>query len=237
MAILLTCSCARGKATKDSCLDLAVIIKNIKDKEKIRKFFNRLTKTEKSFMTLKKVGAYSHIDLNVTDGMIKPKHRGWTSGPDNFELEIGNVFRYYVLLFDRNKYFEKLRKKWIPYYNEKLRRKRLLEVKIFCMNSLSHVPLYVNRHLYFEAFDRLYNASQEFMQALFIKKRIYPLSYTKWIKEQYVEILKMPKLYDQIRDIIQIKNFESGEMAGKAAKLKKLVKEYLGFSKKEEGML
>ncbi len=65
------------------------------------------------------------------------------------------------------------------------------------------------------------------MQALFIKKRIYPISYDKWVKEQFVEILKMPKVYKKIVNIIQIKKLESGEIARKAKILKKLVEIYL----------
>lgn len=225
--ILLIRSCARGKATKDSCLDITLITKNIKNQDKIERKFNKLLKKEKAFLQLKKVGKFSHIDLLVRDGKPKIKKRDWTDGPDKYELEIGNTFIYVKVLFDKDNYFKKLRKKYVPYYSEKIRKKRLKEVKMYMLNNLAHIPLYIKRKLYFQAFDRLYNANQEFMQALFIKKRIYPIAYDKWIKEQFIEILKMPKLYKQIVDNIQIKKFESNEIAKKAKNLEKIAKKYL----------
>jgi len=225
--ILLMCSCARGKAVKDSCLDMGLIIKDMKDYEKIKNKTEKLNKSVKEFKELSKAGKYSHIGVYIATGKIKPDKRDWTSGPDEFELEIGNVFKYSIVLLDKNNYFKKLSKKYLPYYNWSLRKKRLAEVKMFCLNNLNHIPLYAKRKLYFQAFDRLYKANQEFMQALFIKKKIYPISYTKWVKEQFVEILKMPELYKKIVNIIQIKKFESNETARKAKSLKKLVKKYI----------
>ena len=219
--ILLIGSCARCKASKDSCLDLCVIVKNKHIKSVIKKF-ERLKNRIKEFKDVQNVGRFSQIDLEVTEAKFKPKERSWTSGPDSFELEIGNIFRYSVVLFDKNSYFKNLSKNYLPYYSEKLRKNRLNEVKKFLYNNLEHVPLYTKRKLYFQAFDRLYKASQEFMQAVFIKNKIYPIAYDKWVKEQYINILKMPKLYNQIVDIISIKNFEGVEILKKARKLKKL---------------
>lgn len=222
--VLLTNSCARGKATKDSCLDMEIIIKDLKDKNKFEKEFEKLTKTVDEFLTLKKVGKFSHIDLHFSDGNIKPKERDWTSGPDEFELVIGNLFIYSKCLYGE-KEFTKLKEKYIPYYDEKLRIKRLEEVKKYCLNNLNHIPIYVNRGLYFQAFDRLYKANQEFMQALFISKRIYPIAYDKWIKEQFFEILKIKEFYEVVRSNISIANIESDELQIKSEKLKKLVLE------------
>ncbi len=59
----------------------------------------------------------------------------------------------------------------------------------------------VDRGLYFQAFDRLYNAHQEFLQALFISRRTYPIVYNKWIHEQIVDILHLPELYESIKFI------------------------------------
>ena len=49
---------------------------------------------------LRRVGRYSHVDLDFVDGCFVPKTRGWTSGPDEFELEIGNTLVYSVLLWE-----------------------------------------------------------------------------------------------------------------------------------------
>ena len=56
-------------------------------------------------------------------------------------------------------------------------------VRRYCLNNLNHIPLYVNRASYFQAFDRPYNAIQEFLQALFIAYQTYPIAYAKWIRE------------------------------------------------------
>jgi predicted nucleotidyltransferase len=226
-SLVLICSCARGKAEKGSCVDIAVVIKDEKFHNAVRKSLDRAIKHMKETKELAKLGKYCHLDIEITTGKIQVEERDWCSGPDEFELEIGNYFAYGIILFDKNNYFKKLRNKWLPYYSEKLRKKRLKEVKNYCVNNLDHVFPYVKRKLYFQAFDRLYKATQEFMQALFIKKRVYPIAYDKWVKQQYVEILKMPELYKQIVNILSIENMESDEISIKAKKLKKLVEKYL----------
>ena len=65
---------------------------------------------------------------------------------------------YSVPLLETGDYFKRLRARWLPYYNERLRKERLAGVREFCLNNLGHIPLYVDRGLYFQAFDRLYNA-------------------------------------------------------------------------------
>lgn len=226
-SILLICSCARGKATKDSCVDMALIIDHQRNYKTIENKFERLLKSVKEFKDILKIGKYSHISVHITTGLEKPKPRDWTSGPDEYELEIGNIFKYSKLLFDRNNYFQRLSKRYLPYYSETLRKKRLNEVKKFMFNNLGHIQPYVARGLYFQAFRRLYDASREFLQALFIKRKVYPIAYDKWIKEQLVEILHEPKLYKEFVSLYEIKHLESNEMIEKAEKLKELAKKYL----------
>ncbi len=192
----------------------------------INKFKNIYPKIKK-FNDLRKIAKYSHIDLIVSDGKVEIRQRDWTSGPDAYELDIGNLFIYSVVLFDRNNYFKNLKKKYLPYYFEKLRKKRLSEVKKYLFNNLDHIPIYVKRKLYFQAFSRLYNASKEFLQAIFIKRKIYPISYDKWIKEQFVEILEEPKLYKDFVNLFEIRKLESDELIGKYKKLKESVEKYL----------
>ncbi len=226
-SILLIGSCARGKASKDSCLDVCIIVKTKSDIRKIETKFAKLCKKEKKFVKLSHVGKYSHIDLLVTDGIIKPAKRDWTTGPDEYEIILGNLFVYSYVLWDRKGYFKSLQKKYLPYYGEKLRIKRLKEVKKFMSNNLNHIPLYVERGLYFQAFNRLYDATHEFIQALFIKNKIYPISYHKWIKEQFVEILDEPKLYSELVNLHEVTHLESMELVKKARKLKSLSDKYL----------
>lgn len=84
----------------------------------------------------------------------------------------------------------------------------------------------MERGLYFQAFDRFYNAFQEFVQALFISRRTYPIAYDKWIREQMEEILNMPKLYRRLCELFETETFESSEIAEKTQGLTHLLEEY-----------
>ena len=89
-----------------------------------------------------------------------------------------------------------------------------------------HIPLYVNRGLHFQAFDRFYNAIGEFLQALFIAHRTYPIAYDKWIREQVEEILGLTELYRKLVKFFEITSFESQEIAAKAEDLAYLLNTY-----------
>jgi hypothetical protein len=119
-----------------------------------------------------------------------------------------------------------LKRQWLPYYAEPLRQQRLQRVRFYCLNNLHHIPLYLDRGLYFQSFDRLYNAYQEFLQALFISRRTYPIAYNKWIHEQIVDILHLPDLYRQLSHLFEIKHFESREMLEKARQVEQLLEQY-----------
>ncbi len=75
-------------------------------------------------------------------------------------------------------------------------------------------------------FDRLYNAYREFLQALFIARRTYPIAYNKWIREEVEEILGLPELYAQLPHLFEIRQFESSEIADKAKEVEKLLEKY-----------
>lgn len=229
-AVILYGSCARGRASRDSCLDIMVLVCPEVLSGRRNDFetqWNTFYQREKVFETLRKLGKYSHVDLDFIDGVFVPKPRGWTSGPDEFELEIGNTLVYSIPLWEKGDYLNQLKRKWLPYYSEELRQKRLFELRHYCVNNLDHIPPYVNRGLYFQAFNRLYDAFQEFLQALFISRRIYPISYDKWIKEQIEEILGMPELYGRLVSVLEIKHFESHEIAEKAEVVTQLLEKYV----------
>jgi predicted nucleotidyltransferase len=229
-AVILTGSCARGKATKDSCLDIMVLLPrkaSVSKRSKLERRWSDFYENSAVFSNLRRVGRYSHVDLDFVDGCLVPKPRGWTSGPDEFELEIGNTLVYSVSLYERGRYFKRLKARWLPYYDEELRQERLATVRQFCLNNIDHIPLYVDRGLYFQAFDRLYNAFQEFLQALFISRRTYPIAYDKWIRIQIEEILGLLELYWQLPRLFEIRQFESQEIAQKARELNRLLDVYV----------
>lgn len=226
-AVLLTCSCARGKATKDSCLDISLLVLPDADKAYIKRAWNSLCESEAVFKDMIQVGKYSHVDLDITDGCFTPGYHGWTSGPDSFELEIGNTLVYSVPLWEKGGYLQRLKDHWLPYYDEAIQADRLAMVTLYCLNNLDHIPLFVDRGLYFQAFDRLYHAFGEFLQALFISRRTYPIAYDKWIEEQIVEILGLPELYPQLPMLLEIHDFRSREIISKADAVHQLLQEYV----------
>jgi predicted nucleotidyltransferase len=225
-AVLLVGSTARGKAGRDSCLDITVLVRPeilAPRRDDMQQQWTERYETAEVFRAVRGVGKYSHVDLDIINGCFTPGYHGWTSGPDEFELEIGNALVYSQPLYQRGTYLDDLKAHWLPYYAEDLRRQRLDMVLRFCYNNLDHIALFVERGLYFQAFHRLYDAYREFLQALFISRRVYPIAYDKWIRQQVEEILGLPELYRQLPRLFEIRRFESSELADKAEDLRKLV--------------
>jgi predicted nucleotidyltransferase len=228
-AVLLVNSCARGKATRDSCLDIVVLSKPDPSRSALNVMEAEWEKFEKANSAIKalyQVGKYSVVHPGFTDGVFMPREQDEAAGPDDFEVEVGNFLAYSVPLWQGSDYLAQLKRQWLPYYNEQLRQQRLDRVRWYCLNNLHHIPLYVERGLYFQSFDRLYNAYREFLQALFIARRTYPIAYNKWIREQVEEILGLPELYEQLSHLFEIKKFESSEIADKAKEVEQLLDEY-----------
>jgi hypothetical protein len=224
-AVMLTGSCAHGGATRDSCLDITVIVppevlssKNEELEARWKEFYE----SEEVFKRLLGVGAFSHVDMIFTDGCFKPQPREFTSGPDEFELEIGNTLVYSVPLWSRGDRLQRLKVEWLPYYGEELRGERLAMVDMYFHNNLDHVPLFVDRGLHFQAFNRFYDALREFIQALFISKRTYPIAYDKWIRKQFHEVLGEPEVYRSLVKLVEIEDFEGRDLADSAEDLRGL---------------
>jgi hypothetical protein len=190
-------------------------------------FWDQHCAADPLFQELIQVGAFSQVDLDFSSGVFHPPHHGWTSGADAFELEIGNTLVYAAPLAENSNYFRELQADWLPYYHEDLRRERLALVLRFCRNNLAHIPLYAPRELYFQCFKRFYNAFEEFLQALFIAHRTYPIAYDKWVREGIVEILGLPELYAQLPPLFEVDSFESQSMVAKAARLEELIQMYI----------
>ncbi len=229
-AVLLVGSTARGKAVPDSCLDVLVLARPevlATERATWEERWNAYYEQTYVFRALRKVGLYSHVDLEFVDGVFLPGQHGWTSGPDEFELEVGNTLAYSVPLWQGGRYLDELRERWLTYYDERLRRRRLEMVTRYCLNNLDHIPPYVERGLYFQSLKRLWDAFGEFLQALFIARRTYPVAYDKWVREQVEEILGLPELYEQLPRLFEIGRVESRELAARAVDLRQLVEQYV----------
>jgi len=228
-AVLLVNSCARGKATRDSCLDIIMLAKPDQGRSQLSALEAGWAEFEKSNQAIKdlyKAGKYSVVHPDFIHGVFNLREQDEAAGPDDFEVEIGNFLAYSVPLWQGSDYLAQLKGQWLPYYNEELRQQRLDRVRWYCLNNLHHIPLYIERGLYFQSFDRLYNAYREFLQALFIARRTYPIAYNKWIREQVEEILGLPELYAQLSHLFEIKQFESYAIADKAKEVEQLLEKY-----------
>ena len=228
-AVLLVNSCARGKATRDSCLDIVMLAKPEGSRSTLKDLeagWQELETSSDVIQTLYQVGKYSVVHPDFIHGVFVPSEQDESAGPDDFEIQIGNFLAYSLPLWQGSDYFAELQEQWLPYYNEALRRHRLERVRWFCLNNLHHIPLYIERDLYFQSFDRLYNAYQEFLQALFLARRTYPIAYNKWIREQVEDILGLPELYAQLTHLFEIRRFESREIADKAQEIEQLLEKY-----------
>lgn len=228
-AVLLVNSCARGKATRDSCLDIVMLAKQEGSRSSLKNLeagWEQFEKSSEIIQNLYEVGKYSVVHPDFISGVFHLREQDESAGPDDFEVEVGNFLAYSVPLWQGSDYFTQLKEQWLPYYGEELRQKRLERVRWYCLNNLHHIPLYIERGLYFQSFDRLYNAYREFLQALFIARRTYPIAYNKWIHEQIVEILGLPELYEQLTHLFEIQQFESHEIAEKAREVEQLLDKY-----------
>ena len=228
-AVLLVNSCARGKATRDSCLDLVMLAKPDESRSSLKALeagWEGFEKSNEVIQDLYKVGKYSVVHPDFINGVFIPREQDEAAGPDDFEVEVGNFLAYSVPLWEGSDYFAQLKEQWLPYYSERLRQKRLEKVRWYCLNNLHHIPLYLERGLYFQSFDRLYNAYREFLQALFIARRTYPIAYNKWIQEQIAEILGLPALYEQLTHLFEIRKFESPEIGDKAKEVEELLEKF-----------
>jgi len=79
--------------------------------------WERFQRRDASFKALEAVGKYAEVDLEFGDGRFAPKPRGWTTGPDDFELQIGNTLVYSVPLWENGEHFRQLKRQCLPYYD------------------------------------------------------------------------------------------------------------------------
>lgn len=225
-AVLLVNSCARGKATPESDVDVAVLVSPTlghEEKVALEQHWLQYYSSEVIFEKLRQLGRFTNVHLDLIDGKYTPHVWDDGGGPDSFELELGNQIAYSVPLWQANKVFEGLRAKWLPFYDESLRQQRLSMVREACLYDLEHVAFYVKRALYFQAFDRRYKAFREFLQALCIARRTYPIAYNKWIHELVVERLGLPDLYPQLPRVLELSKLESTEVIHQAEELRGLL--------------
>lgn len=229
-AVLLVNSIARGRGTPESDIDIAVLMAPDVAPEQSAALDARWRAHyagHPAFERLRRAGRFTGVHLDLFDGTFTAEVWDDGGGPDGFELEVGNRLAYSVALLERGGALAALRAAWLPFYGEALRAQRLAMTAGACRYDLEHVPFYVGRELYFQAFDRLYKAFQEFLQALCISRRAYPIAYNKWVRELVAERLGLPELYAQLPSILALPSLEGDAAVGKARQLERLLEDYV----------
>ncbi len=228
--VLVVNSLARGQGIPESDLDMNVLVRPGTAQDVITRMeaaWKQERATNEALRRFAASGEHAHVHLDVVDGQFTPETWDDGGGPDGFELGIGNMLAYAAPMHEAGPHYRALQAQWLPYYGEDLRAQRLKMVRDACLYDLSHVPFFVKRELYFQAFDRLYKAFQEFLQVLFIARRVYPLAYNKWIRMQVEDWLGLPDLYRALPPVISVSSIESDAPVKKANILHALLDQYV----------
>jgi hypothetical protein len=224
--VLVVNSCARGQAVAESDLDFAILVKPDTAAAEIKSIHTAwlaYSANQPTFLKYKQLHPFAHLHLDIIDGNYIPAIIEVGEPIDYFEIEIGNQICYSAPIDNAGYYFRELQKKWLPYYNNELHLRRLAMTRNACNYDLDHIPFFINRALYFQAFDILCKAFQKYLQALFIANKTYPIAYNKWINEQVVKWLHKPELYPKLSPILSVSNIESNEINEKAKMLRALL--------------
>ena len=224
--VLVVNSCARGRAIPESDLDLAALVTqaaSLDEMHSLELAWRRHLDGQGAVQQFCRTSPFAQVHVDIFNGSFQPTVWNDGGGPDDFELAIGNRVAYAEPLGTAGDHYVKLRRRWLPYYEDSLREQRLEMVRSTCLFDLDHVPFLVGRSLHFAAFDWFYKAYREFLQALFIARRRYPLSYAKWIREQVHERLNLPELYKALPPLLSVSRLESTELGDKADTLRRLV--------------
>jgi len=228
--VLVVNSLARGQGTPESDLDMNVLVGPGVSPAEIARIEAAWRQERAANETLHRFaasGEHAYVHLDVLSGQFVPDTWDDGGGPDGFELSIGNMLAYSAPMHETGPHYRALQAQWLPYYHDDLRAQRLTMVRGACSYDLGHVPFFFRRELYFQAFDRLYKAFQEFLQALFIARGVYPLAYNKWIRMQVENWLGLPELYRALPPLISVNSIESDVLIDKANTLQDLLDQYL----------
>jgi hypothetical protein len=213
-AVLLLNSCARGCAVPSSCLDMAILVApddHTAMQQDAWPAFERFLATDPASTALTAAVPWGAVEADLISSVYQPSEHGFTSGPDAYELEVGNHIAWSHPLLRSGPRWNELQRQYLPYYDELRRQTRLRQILWFARNNIEHIGPYARRELLFAAHKRLLLATEEYLQALFISRCIYPIAYDKWIRQQLVDVLAEPELYDHL---VHLSTLESLSVAG-----------------------
>ena len=142
--VLIVNSCARGRAVAESDLDLAILVTpGTSNNEMIENGLRRgnpILRTRQRSIKFRQSSPFAHVHLDIIDGKYIPGIIDAGEPIDYFEVEIGNQICYSAPMATAGSYFQELKQRWLPYYDDDLRVKRLSAVKNACNYDLDHIP-------------------------------------------------------------------------------------------------
>ena len=110
-AVLLVNSCARGRATRDSCLDIVMLARSDETRSPLKALeagWENFEKSSEIIRDLYKGGKYSVVHPDFINGVFIPREQDESAGPDDFEVEVGNFLAYSVPLWEGSDYFAQI---------------------------------------------------------------------------------------------------------------------------------
>ena len=102
-AVLLVNSCARGTATPESDLDIALLIDpELPDRERrsLDQAWRQRYENDSVFRELERLSRFACVHLDLFDGRWLPEVWDEGGGPDAFEIEIGNRVAHAVPVWE-----------------------------------------------------------------------------------------------------------------------------------------
>jgi predicted nucleotidyltransferase len=237
-AVVLTGSLARGKAAEGSCIDLFVFLST----KHLRLLPSTVDSRIKAYSRLGgKVCYYEgrveggiqfgdvRVDVGFTDGNFNGTHVcSFDITREEIETTIGNLLVYSVPLYESGSHFQRLKQKYLPFYDDSLREVRLRGTAEEFAYKAWKVKWLAERGEYFAALSTLQEAQRIFLQHLFIKERKYPIDYVKWLREQCFEILAKPELYRELGQTVSGVRLTKKSLSEKSNLLEELFLKY-GF--------
>jgi len=205
--VLVVKSCARGTAVAESDLDMAVLLApdvSIGAHEQVWHDWLQFRTTSSEVAELCGFSQFSAMHLELVTGNYEPQVWDDNGGPDDFDVRIGNDLAFSVVLGLPGAHLQDLRARWLPFYDDALFAQRLEMARAATIADIDCIRFYVDRGQYLQAFDRLYKAYREFLQTLFIARKQYPLGYDRFLREQVVDLLGEPEIFQRLIPVLEV---------------------------------
>lgn len=235
-AVVLFGSLARGQAVAGSSIDLAVFVY-----PEYSSIFFDAEETRKRIVDYTKMGGKPHyfwgetcgprlgketeyavdfndirVDLMFRDDIARSRDQLGIC-MDQFELGVGNLFVYCVPLYKRDAIYDLLAKKYLPFYNEDIRKERLDATSKEFEYRIQKSRWMAEREELVNGLFTLQMSFRIFLQHLFIRRRKYPIHYRKWLAHQIVDILHEPDLHEKIKQLFTLREFSGDGLKIKSA--------------------